>query len=218
MTQSHPSTQVYSRPLLSIYDVGVHILSNRLLWHCPKTVLIDWYRHHLAGQHLEIGPGTGSILYAAATSHIPHQLTLLDTSANSLLRAATILAPWQPTSVQASVLDPLPVLPTVASIGLGYVLHCLPATLAQKQAALAHLAAQLIPGGCLFGFTLLSPDAPQHTAIARRLLQWYNAQRIFTNIEDTQPALEQALACTFPRWTLTVRGGVALFAGYAMTE
>jgi hypothetical protein len=48
--------------MLSIYDVLVHGLSNRLAWRCPAKRLLDLYRSHLSADHLEAGVGTGFFL------------------------------------------------------------------------------------------------------------------------------------------------------------
>lgn len=208
-------SRIYNRQLLSIYDVGVHGISNRLFWQCPTERIIDFYQRHLGQRHLDIGVATGFILDRAIAPGVTPRLTLLDLNENCLEAAAERLAPFRPALLKADVLRPLPLrAASFDSIGLGYLLHCLPGTLREKGAAFAELGTLLAPGGVVFGSTILG-GLPGRPARTQRLLDFYNRKGIFSNHHDTPELLEAALATHFSRHTVEVIGCVALFAGYA---
>jgi len=77
------------------------------------------------------------------------------------------------------------------SIGLNYVLHCLPGSMDEKSIALEHLVELLNPGGVLFGDTLLSSTTRQWPV--RRLMSFYNRKGIFCNTDDDLDGLRRAM-------------------------
>ncbi|HEY1014646.1 MAG TPA: methyltransferase domain-containing protein [Herpetosiphonaceae bacterium] len=214
-TATAAGSRIYNRQLLSIYDVGVHGISNKLFWRCPTERIIGFYGRHLARRHLDIGVATGFILDQAIPPGATPQLTLMDLNENCLYAAAERLAPFRPALVKADVLRPLPLRPaSFDSIGLGYLLHCLPGTLREKGAAFAELRTLLAPGGVVFGSTILG-GLPGLPAPTRRLMDFYNSKGIFSNQRDTPELLEAALATHFSSHSVELIGCVALFAGYA---
>lgn len=50
---------VYSKPLLSGYDLWVLGFSNTFVWRCPTRLLLEFYNEHISGNHLDVGVGTG---------------------------------------------------------------------------------------------------------------------------------------------------------------
>ena len=46
---------IYTPFMLSLYDLLVHGLSNRIAWRCPTECLLDLYRSNLLPDHLEAG-------------------------------------------------------------------------------------------------------------------------------------------------------------------
>jgi hypothetical protein len=110
------------------------------------------------------------------------------------------------------VLRPLDIdAPPFASIGLMYVLHCLPGDLAAKAVVLDNLNAFLGPAGVLFGATILS-DGVYVNRAARKLMKIYNAKGIFSNADDHLDALRTVLAETYAEVQIDVVGCVALFS------
>ena len=53
---------VYTKPILAIYDLWVLGISNRLIWKCPSSYLLENYNQHISANHLDIGIGTGFFL------------------------------------------------------------------------------------------------------------------------------------------------------------
>ena len=98
------------------------------------------------------------------------------------------------------------------SIGLNYLLHCLPGALEAKTAAVArNLAGRLKPGGVLFGSTILGRGV-RHNALGRMLMQVYNRQGIFANSDDDRAGLERGLAAELGSVEVEIVGAVALFS------
>lgn len=201
---------VYTPFTLSIYDVLVHGLSNRFAWRCPTRRLIALYRDNLSSHHLEAGVGTGFLLDRAGTAGLS-RLVLLDANRNCLDRAGRRLARFKPELHQVNLLAPLTLdLAPVDSVGLTYVLHCLPGHMREKLKAIDHLRPLMSKGATLFGATILGRGiAPNRAASA--LLDLYNAKGVFNNCEDDMAALSDGLRQRFDEVAIAEEGCVALF-------
>ncbi len=201
---------VYTPFTLSIYDVLVHGLSNRFAWRCPTRRLIALYRDNLSSHHVEAGVGTGFLLDRAGTARLS-RLVLLDANRNCLDRAGRRLARFKPELHQVNLLAPLTLdLAPVDSVGLTYVLHCLPGRMSEKLKAIDHLRPLMSKGATLFGATILGRGiAPNRAASA--LLDLYNAKGVFNNREDDMAALSDGLRQRFDEVAIAEEGCVALF-------
>ena len=206
---------VYTRPVLKIYDWLVLGLSNRWIWKCPTPRILALYDAHVSANHLDVGVGTGYYLDKCRFPSAEPRLALMDLNPQSLATAARRVARYRPEQIQANVLEPLDreVMP-FDSIGLNYLLHCLPGSIATKAVVFDHLQPLLNPGGTVFGATLLQGDV-ERSATARRLMAVYNAKGIFTNTEDDLAGLEVALADRFAEHTVEIVGCGALFSARA---
>lgn len=201
---------VYSPFMLSIYDVLVHGLSNRIAWRCPTGRLLDLYRDNLSANHLEAGVGTGFFLDRAGDARLG-RLVLLDINRHCLDRAERRLARFKPDLHQVNLLAPLKLdMAPFASVGLTYVLHCLPGTMREKLVAVDHLRPLMQKDAVLFGATILGRGIAPNAA-ARALLDLYNAKGVFNNREDDLAALTDGLRQRFDRVTIERQGLVALF-------
>jgi hypothetical protein len=201
---------VYTPFALAIYDVLVHGLSNRFAWRCPTRRLIALYRDNLSSEHLEAGVGTGFLLDRAATTRLS-RLVLLDANRNCLDRAARRLARFEPGLHQVDLLAPFTLdLAPVGSVGLTYVLHCLPGHMDEKLKAVDRLRPLMREGATLFGATILGRGiAPNRAASA--LLDLYNGQGVFNNREDDLAALTDGLRRRFADVAIAQEGCVAIF-------
>lgn len=207
-----PGYAVYSKKSLAIYDALVLGLSNTFIWRCPSRYLIDLYARHVSADHLDIGVGTGYFLDKAAFPVATPRVTLLDPNMDCLEKAADRISRYAPRKVQADALVPWPeTLGTFQSVGLNYVFHCLPGTMADKVVLLDHLLPHLSPGGTVFGSTILQGEAPRSWA-ARKLMSIYNAKGVFSNENDTLETLQGALEARFEDVQIELRGCVALFS------
>ena len=113
---------------------------------------------------------------------------------------------------QANVMAPVEIdVAPFDSIGLNYVLHCLPGSMVEKAVVFQNLTPLIRPAGILFGSTLLGGGIQRGWA-SRELMTYYNQWRIFSNREDHLDQLDAALSEHFESHVLEVVGSAALFA------
>jgi hypothetical protein len=205
---------IYTPRMLCAYDLIVHGLSNRFAWRCPTKRLVQLYADNLSRDHLEAGIGTGFLLDGSGRATFD-RLVLLDINANCLAAAAKRLARFAPLLWQANLFQPLrvpgePDAAPFASVGLTYVLHCLPGSMTEKLGAVDHLRVLMAPRAVLFGATILgrgiAPNGP-----ARALLALYNGRGVFNNREDDLASLQQGLEQRFDTVEIETIGCVAVF-------
>lgn len=201
---------IYTPFMLSIYDVLVHDLSNRFAWRCPTRLLLELYRDNLSANHLEAGVGTGFFLDRAGAARFD-RLALIDTNRYCLDRAGARLARFKPALYQINLLAPINLeLAPFASVGLTYMLHCLPGRMSEKLAAVDHLRPLMREGAVLFGATILGRGIAPNRA-ARALLDLYNAKGVFNNHEDDMASLSDGLRQRFDQVEIAREGCVAAF-------
>ena len=74
-----PGATIYSKPLLSIYDLYVLGFSSNFVWQCPSRLILDFYNEHISGNHLDMGIGTGYFIDKCKFP-IPHPTSALGDS------------------------------------------------------------------------------------------------------------------------------------------
>ncbi|MGZ3457430.1 MAG: class I SAM-dependent methyltransferase [Archangium sp.] len=202
----------YTRFNMSVrYDIYVLLYSNRFVWKCPTPKQLRMYNEHVSANHLDIGVGTGYYLDKCRFPSSQPRLALMDLNPNSLERAATRTARYKPEVYQRNVLAPISVdAPGFDSIGMNYLLHCLPGSMSEKAVVFDHIRPLLNPGGCVFGSTVMQGGVSP-SARAQRLMVHYNQRGIFHNDKDSVAELEKALSQRFSESRVTVHGCVALF-------
>jgi len=200
----------YTPRFLKIYDAWVLGFMAPRVWGMGAEPGLDIYRKHLGRRHLDVGPGTG---YFIAKTNPPRdiELTLLDANPYVLDHCAGRLALWEPTTVQANLLRPLPVEGPFDSAALAHVIHCLPGTMPEKAGAIEHIAAVLTSNGVLFGGTVLGLSA-EHTWAARMFVRLANVQGGFDNRNDDVDGLRAILEASFLEVEIDIpTGSVAYF-------
>ena len=211
---------VYSGAALALYDAFVLGFSNTFAWKCPSHLLVDFYNRNVSAEHVDIGVGTGYFLDKCQFQVPSPRLTLIDLNPNCLRMASGRVRRRHPAydlagCHLANVLEPLDLGDMrFGSIGLNYVMHCLPGDMSTKSAAFANLKPWLKPGGVLFGATILGTGL-EHGFLARKLMNVYNAKGIFSNISDSEEGLRAALVEHFEESSVRVAGSVALFSAQA---
>ncbi len=210
-----PGQAVYTAASLRIYDAMVLGFSNRFLWGCPTAALVRLYDDNVSGNHLDAGVATGFFLDRCRFPVADPRLWLLDLNELCLQTAAARVARYRPQTLRANVLAPVDAPPGVAaepfdSLGIMYLLHCLPGPMSRKAAAFANLKPLLRDGARVFGAAIMARGVP-HNVFGRRLLAFYNARGIFGNAEDDAEALRAALEGQFHDVEVWQRGAVALF-------
>jgi ubiquinone/menaquinone biosynthesis C-methylase UbiE len=205
---------VYNKLTLNVYDLLVLGFSNRMIWKCPTSNILDWYNKHVSGNHLDVGVGTGYLLDKCTFPVKQPQVTLLDLNPSSLAATSKRLARYNPKSYRANVLESITVDENgFDSIGMSYLLHCLPGAMQDKGVVFSNLKQLLNDGGTLFGTTILGENL-QYNFLAKRILKIYNRKGIFSNYHDNLQDLESNLQEHFTDYSTHVIGNVAFFMAH----
>lgn len=207
---------VYNPLVLSIYDPLVIHFENPFVWLCPSEKILAFYNQHVSNRHLDVGVGTGYYLdQAQFPSPTPH-ISLLDLNPNSLNATAHRIRRYQPATYQANVLEPIPFnLSKFDSIGMNFLLHCIPGDLKTKGVVFEHLAPFLATTGILFGSTILGKDVP-YGALGKLFMTVYNSSliphsRVLNNESDRLEDLHTSLQAHFEEYTTELVGSVVFF-------
>jgi hypothetical protein len=201
----------YSPLVLRCYDLWVHGVNNRFFWKCPTRELLAQYNRHITADHLEIGPGTGYLLDKCVVPNPQPRMVLCDMNSHCLSKASDRLRRYMPRCFQRNILEPLEGIgEPIESVGLNYVLHCLPGDMTSKRIVFQHVAAVLSPGGVLFGSTLLRQEVPISLP-ARIQMGLFNRRGYFSNQNDSLSQLKAGLEDIFYESEVRVFGCGALF-------
>lgn len=203
---------IYTKSILSIYDLWVLGISNSLLWKCPTRILRAEFAKNATTNHLDVGVGTGYYL-DKCLSNEPRRVALLDLNLNSSNMAASRIKRFAPEIYHADVLDPSLELKCdrFDSISLNYLLHCLPGSIKDKSIVFANLRPYLNDKGVLFGSTILGKGLDK-SYLANKLMSIYNRQGIFHNSLDNLTDLTSSLHEYFREVKIRTVGCVAIFA------
>lgn len=202
----------YRRPMLSIYDWVVLGLISRWVWRCPRRKMLAHYNVHVGARHLDIGPGTGWFLDNCRFPTSVPSITLLDLNEVVLATAAHRIRRHHPVVRTGDVFKTLDLGDThYDSVGMNFLLHCLPGTIAQKSVAFDHITPFLAPGARVFGSTVVGIDGP-HTKRSFALLQRLNRSAVFSNLDDRAEDIGEQLRLRFTDVELSQVGTVCLFS------
>jgi hypothetical protein len=205
-----PTGFVYNPLTLFVYDQFVLRFSNVCVWRCASQELLALYGRNVSDCHLDIGVGTGYFLDRVQFPSPRPAITLLDVNTTCLSAASRRIARYEPRVVRADALTPLPIVGPFSSVGLCYLLHCLPGSIPSKAIVLDHIKTVMAPSARVFGATIVQGSAPRPW-LTRQFLSIYNSIGIFSNIGDTIGDLEAELASRFNKVNVTLKGSVALF-------
>jgi 2-polyprenyl-3-methyl-5-hydroxy-6-metoxy-1,4-benzoquinol methylase len=204
---------VYSKRTLAAYDFVVLGISNRFLWKCPTPGLEEHYNQHITANHLDVGVGTGYLLDRCRFPAPTPRVALMDLNSDALAFASRRIARYKPEIYRRNVLDPISIdKGGFDSVGINYLLHCIPGSIESKSVAFDHLKALMNPNAVLFGSTLLQGGVPR-SWFAKRLMDAYNKKGIFSNEHDDLEGLERALTRRLRQVSVQVVGCAALFSG-----
>ena len=203
----------YTKRSLAVYDLAILGYFSRVAWRCPAQRILDHYDTHISANHLDVGVGTGFFLDRCTYPSTPPRLGLMDLNTVCLEVAADRVARFRPERYEANVLEPVTVdAERFDSIGMNYLLHCVPGTIRAKAIIFGHLKALANPGATVFGATLLH-DGVRRNWMARQVMDRNNRHGIFSNADDDLDGLEWALAQYLTDTEVTIVGCVGLFAG-----
>lgn len=203
---------IYSKRILSIYDLWVLGVSNHLFWKCPTRLISHQFRELVSVNHLDVGVGSGYYL----KKHLPHKtkrVALVDLNKNSLESTSKSIESFNPEIYCRNILEPLDLESNkFDSVSLNYLLHCLPGDIASKSIAFQNIKQLMNDDGIVFGSTILGTDIPKNV-LATKLMAFYNKKGIFSNTNDGLTSLDAALNDYFTDVRIEVVGCVALFSG-----
>ncbi|GGS46836.1 class I SAM-dependent methyltransferase [Actinokineospora fastidiosa] len=200
----------YTRNVLAWYDLFVLGAVCPLVWRCHRREMLAVYDRNVGARHLDLGPGTGYFLGRCRFPANP-RLVLVDNSDTVLRTASRRAARHRPVTRRRDVLDPLDLGDEVFdSVGMNFLLHCLPGGMAGKAAVFDRVLPYLAPGARIFGSTVLAHGV-DHGPLAPRALASLNGDGTMDNLDDSLDGLDAELSARFTRYELTVRGSVCLF-------
>jgi hypothetical protein len=203
---------VYTPLTLALYDLVVLRFSNSLVWNCSSRLILDFYNEHISGRHLDVGVGTGYFLDRCRFPTSTPTIALLDLNPECLGATARRLRRYAPSCHLGNVLEAIDIGRSgFDSVGLNYLLHCLPGNLRSKSIVFEHLKPLLSDRGVVFGATILGKDVGRSLP-ARTLMKLYNARGFFSNLSDCRQDLEAGLKAHFGEYSVRVEGCVALFS------
>lgn len=208
----HTGAAFFNKPVLMLYDFFVWGLISPYLLNCPADDIIALYNNHVSGNHLDIGVGTGYHLNRCRFPSGSPRLGLMDLNPSPLETAGRILSRYSPETYVSNVLEPVEInVKPFDSIGITYLLHCLPGTMKTKSVIFENLKKLLGPEGTLFGATVL--PLKSMTSIGKLWIAILNRLQIFTNKKDSVEDLTSALSASFTKSHVEIVGSVALFWG-----
>ena len=204
---------VYTKPILAIYDFVVLGIHARLLWKCSCQRIVEHYNSHVTANHLDVGVGTGYFLDHCRFPSPAPRVALMDLNRNPLDFASRRIARYKPETYTRNVLKPISIdAVKFDSVGVNYLLHCLPGSIESKSAAFDHLKTLMNPDAILFGSTLLQGGVTRNW-LAKRQMDRYNKKGIFSNANDDVDGLTRALGQRFRSVSVEIVGCAALFSG-----
>jgi 2-polyprenyl-3-methyl-5-hydroxy-6-metoxy-1,4-benzoquinol methylase len=205
---------VYTKRMLSAYDIIVLGISNRYIWKCPSSRIEAHYNNHLSSNHLDVGVGTGYFLDRCKFPSDSPRIALMDMNSNTLEFASKRIERYSPEMYQQNILEKIST--TIApfdSVGVNYLFHCLPGAIIDKSVAFDHLKTLMNSRARIFGSTILQGGVPRGWT-AKKLMALYNKKGIFANRDDDLEGLRISLTQRFENVNLEVVGCVALFSGH----
>ena len=204
---------IYTKQMLAIYDIAVLGISNQFIWKCPTKRLEEHYNKYVSANHLDVGVGTGYFLDRCRFPSPAPRLALMDLNLNTLEFASRRIARYNPETYRKNVLEPIFLeIEKFDSIGINYLLHCIPGSIESKAVVFDHLMALMNPDTVLFGSTILRKGVKQNW-FAKHLMEAYTQKGIFSNNSDNLEGLTIALNKRFRDVSIDVVGCVALFSG-----
>lgn len=203
---------IYSKKVLSIYDLWVLGFSNHYLWKCPTRLINEDFSNLFTNNHLDVGVGTGYYLKKNLTLS-NQRIGLIDLNKNSLDSTSKAIQHLKPEVYCKNILEPLSLnCEKFDSVSVNYLLHCLPGSMPEKSIIFSHLREVMNAGSVLFGSTILGKGVKKGY-FANKLMSIYNKKGIFCNSNDDIDSLYNALNDNFINVNVKLVGCVAIFSG-----
>ena len=196
---------------LKYYDYLVNEINCKYVWRCEPQNIINMYRQHCSSSHLEIGPGTGHFLLMSGKKQF-NSLGIMDInkkilnySANQLGSQYNNISIYHQNIFMSDNFDQI----KPSSVGVNYVLHCVPGNLENKMEKLINNLSNN-EKTTIFGATVIN-DSERQTVSSKLLLKFLNKKGVFHNKEDYSYHLKDYLVKNNIRHELQIIGNVLLF-------
>jgi hypothetical protein len=212
-SQEVARSQRYFNPLsLLIYDAVLYGVISKFAWGSSISRLDAHYKKYASSNHLEVGVGTGYLLDRIRFESNAPRLALMDLSASCLEKTRQKVARYAPEVYTQNLLEPIAHSPApFDSIGINYVMHCVPGSFAEKGIAFRNLTKLLSDHGVLFGTSVLS-ESVHKNLLARPFMWLMNAMGVFNNRRDNATELKTALETCGKLVYFEIVGVTAFFA------
>ena len=167
---------------IKIYDFVVNDLNCKYAWRCHKNNIFKNYQNNLKNNHLEIGPGSGYFLNPKFHQKKIDNLFLMDINQPILKASKENLDKYYSNiqTVNHNIFEKSLNSLQIDSIGINYVLHCVPGSLDNK---LEKLYLNLPKNTNIFGATVIS-DIDKQTPLSKLELKLLNHKGVFNNKLD----------------------------------
>jgi hypothetical protein len=206
------SQRFFNRASLFVYDLLLYGVISKYAWGCSIERLDRHYKRHMRVNHLEVGVGTGFLLNRAVFDSAHPRLGLMDLSRECLEKTRRRVARYAPETYVQNLMEPIQYkIDKFDSIGINYVMHCVPGSFTEKGVAFAHLQPLLCENGVLFGTTVLS-EGVHKNVLAKPFMWLMNALGVFNNRGDNARRLEECLKTHFQVIEFEIVGVTAFFA------
>ena len=203
---------IYNKYVLAAYDLLVLGVSCQLFWKCPSHRMEIQYNKFASNNHLDVGVGTGYFLDHCQFPSDNPKIALMDLNKNSLNYTAERIVRYAPEAYCRNILEPISIpAENFDSVGINFLLHCVPGDLSEKSAIFDHLKAVMHPNAVIFGSTILHVGVSPNW-LAKRLMNTYNNKGVFSNLDDSAEGLKRELEARFSDVSVEVVGCVALFS------
>ena len=178
---------------LQYYDRYVNEINCKYIWKCPSNIIFNNYRNNCSKYHVEIGPGTGYYLKNIGLSSKIKELTLIDIN-NQILNYSknNLKSEYSNINVLNYNIfnEKIPEKINFNSVGINYVLHCIPGSLQKKVDTLIKNLGN--NDYKLFASSIIC-DPLHMNILAEYELIMLNSLGIFNNNNDTYEELQEYL-------------------------
>jgi len=206
------SQRYFNKLSLAIYDLVLYGFISKYAWGASIQRLDAHYRKYVTSNHLEVGVGTGYLLNRIEFPKPMPRLALMDLSVACLKKTKSTVSRYVPEIYVQNLLEPMRHnIRPFESIGINYVLHCVPGDIHHKCQGLLQLKTLLKPDGILFGTTVLSKGVSKNI-LARPAMWLFNMLGVFNNRQDSATDLEKFLRTHFQILEFELIGVTAFFA------
>ena len=194
---------------LKFYDFLVNDINCNFVWRCNKNNIFENYKSNVKKNHLEIGPGTG---YFLKNDLKIKNLTLLDINNQTLLFSKNNLSNKYSNIniLNYDIFNSKLELDDIESVGLNYVLHCVPGKLENKIDKLINNLSSSNKV-TFFGATVVNDNNIQ-SYLSNMELFLLNKYLIFNNKEDYSSNLIKYFKDNNINFNYKIIGNVLIFS------